>query len=244
MAYNLSWDEDGDRLYETGVDHVVLYPMVKDAETGKYVYGDGVAWNGVTGITESPEGAEANDIYADNMKYLSLISKENWKGTIKAYTYPDEFNRCQGMIPYNALNAFRGYFGQQVRTKFALCWRSLWGNDTVGDSFGYKIHLAYGLTAAPSEMEHATVNDSPEATEFSWEISSVPPTVDEEIKQGTSATTKLDPVSHITILHTCSKIDDILDYLYGTDGGSGVDPTTAKILTPDDLIKFIEGRLS
>ncbi len=238
----ITWDDDGKRLYETGVDRVVLYPML--AAGG---YDDGVAWNGVTGITESPEGAEANDIYADNIKYLSLISKENWKGTIKAYTYPEAFNRCQGMVTYNALNQFRGFFGQQLRQKFALCWRSLWGNDTVGDAFGYKLHLAYGLTAAPSEMDHATENDSPEATEFSWEINSIPPAVTEVIKQGTTATKSLDAVAHITILSTCSKIEDIENYLYGMDDDAeteGDQSTTAKILTPDDLIKFIEGRLS
>lgn len=192
------WDASSKRLFETGVDHVVFYPINSDGS-----FGNGVAWNGVTGITESPEGAEANDIYADNIKYLSLISAENWKGTIKAYTFPDPFYKCQGEYEYFNKDGHTGaglidgiFFGQQKRSKFALSWRSLWGNDTDGDSYAYKIHIAYGLSAAPSERDHATVNDSPEATEFSWEISSIPMGVSTEFTiDGESVEIK--PVSHL-----------------------------------------------
>ena len=165
----LAWDETTKRLFETGVDHVILFPMNDDG-----TYGDGKAWNGVTGITENPDGADANDIYADNLKYLSLISKENWKATIKAYTYPVEFSDCQGEVQYDDGSYDGIFFGQQDRKKFALAWRTLVGNDAQGTAYGYKLHIAYGLTAAPSEKDHATENESPEATEFSWEISSIP----------------------------------------------------------------------
>lgn len=169
----LTWDEAANRLYETGVDHVVLFPMFGTTKTNSS-YAKGVAWNGVTGITESPEGADANDIYADNMKYLSLISVENWKATIKAYTWPREFNRCQGELEYNDGTHMGLFFGQQNHERFGIAWRTIQGNAVKGDSYGYKLHVAYGLTAAPSEKDHATVNDSPEATEFSWELNSIP----------------------------------------------------------------------
>ena len=167
----LTWDAAADRIYETGVDQVVLFPMTGDTVSGMDTdYDEGKAWNGVTGITENPEGADANDIYADNMKYLSLISVENWKATIKAYTWPREFNACQGELEYNDGTHMGLFFGQQDHMKFGLAWRTIVGNAVKGDSYGYKLHVAYGLTAAPSEKDHATVNDSPEATEFSWEL--------------------------------------------------------------------------
>lgn len=242
----LSWDKDGERLFETGVDRVVLYPM-----NSQGVYQKGVAWNGVTGITESPEGAEANDIYADNIKYLSLISKEDWKGTIKAYTFPDEFNACMGNAKRNSIQAF---FGQQSRTKFALSWRSLWGNDVVGDQFAYKVHIAWGLTAAPSEMDHNTENDSPEATEFSWEISSVPPSTNRKIymggaKQAANAVA-LQPCSHVVInsivannggTKTANTLltSTIEPHLYGSGTTAGTnDPA---VYTLDELVKLLRG---
>lgn len=185
----LTWDENAKRLYETGVDHVALFLMNSD---GSYTLGG--AWNGVTGITESPEGADANDIYADNIKYLSLISAENWKGTIKAYTYPRAFNKCQGEYGYDDGTVDGVFFGQQPRTRFALAWRTIVGNAAEGDAYGYKLHIAYGLSAAPSEKDHATVNDSPEATEYSWEINSIPEVPTHEIDGGVP-----DPVSHVVI---------------------------------------------
>lgn len=237
----LIWDADGERLYETGVDRVVLYKM--DAQ-GNYLTGE--AWNGVTGITESPEGADANDIYADNIKYLSMISKENWKGTIKAYTWPEGFNSCMG----NYKKGLAAYFGQQSRSKFALSWRSLLGNDTVGDKFAYKLHLAWGLSAAPSEQDHATQNDSPEAQEFSWEISSVPPQPTKKIKMGgglSPVETEIQPCSHVFVASkiiipgqsqpydNSSLLTTMENKLYGTDN------TTAQIYTLNDLITMLRG---
>ena len=230
----LNWDADGERLFETGVDHVVLYPMNSSG-----VYQEGVAWNGVTGITESPEGADANDIYADNIKYLSLISKEDWKGTIKAYTYPEAFNPCMGNYKKNNIAAF---IGQQSRQKFGLSWRTRLGNDVVGDSFAYKIHLAWGLSAAPSEMDHATQNDSPEAQEFSWEVSSIPPQTsskifvdggtDEENEMALQACAHVYVVSHIIIPGQTAtpnaRLTALENYLYG----QGTDPSTYKPALP------------
>ena len=240
----LTWDATGDRLYETGVDRGVYYAMNDDGS-----YGDAVAWNGLTGVTESPDGADANDIYADNIKYLSLISKENWKGTIKAYTYPVEFNACMGQadIP----DAF-AYFGQQSRTKFGFSWRSLVGNDVKGDKYSYKLHIAYGLSAAPTEMDHATENDSPEAQEFSWEISSIPPTSGIKIyvnggKQ-TANEKLLAAVAHITIYKTVGTgnnsalVTAIENKLYGTDDSEvgADDGTTGTLPSLEDFISFLK----
>lgn len=224
----LTWDETVKRLYETGIDQVVLFPM---DSTG--AYGTGVAWNGVTGVTESPEGADANDIYADNIKYLSLISAENWKGTIKAYTWPKEFNRCQGEWEFDNGTNKGVIFGQQVHQKFGLAWRTIVGNAAEGDSYGYKLHVAYGLTAAPSEKDHTTVNDSPEATEFSWEISSIPEAF---TKMFTGDTDYLKPVSHF-VVESKGNADvyaAIEDLVYGTDESNPTLPT------PDDLVDIIE----
>lgn len=221
----LEWDAEGERLYETGVDRGVLYTL------GNSSYNTGVAWNGLTSVTESPEGADANDIYADNLKYLSMISEENWKGTIKAYTYPNAFNACMGN---GSIAAAKAFFGQQTRTKFGFSWRSLWGNDLLGDKFGYKLHLAWGLTASPSEMDHATKNDSPEAQEFSWEISSIPASTTEKIYMGGTATANqviLKPVAHVVILSTCKKISAIEEKLYGGSSSSATLPTLTSLIT-------------
>ncbi len=236
----LVWDESSKRLFETGVDQVVLYPIVGNT------FAQGVAWNGVTGVTESPEGADANDIYADNIKYLSLISAENWKGTIKAYTFPDEFYPCQGEYEYFNKDGHTGsglidgiFFGQQKRTKFALSWRSLLGNDTDGDAYAYKIHIAYGLSAAPSERDHATVNDSPEATEFSWEISSIPMGVNTKFTIDGEAV-EIKPVSHLVFESKNPMTGDanpkltlIENTLYGYQSG------VATMLTPDGWISLL-----
>ena len=161
----LIWDATGEKLYETGVKQGVLYIM--DAE-GKYP--SGVVWNGLTAVTESPSGAESTPLYADDIKYLNLISAEEFGATIEAYTYPDEFMECDG----SAALVEGAYIGQQPRKTFGLCYRTTLGNDVANDSYGYKLHLIYGALAAPSEKAYATINDSPEAITFSWEVSTTP----------------------------------------------------------------------
>lgn len=161
----LTWDATGERLYETGVDRGVLYPIT----TGS-TYGTGVAWNGLTAVTESPSGAEATALYADNIKYLNLYSAEEFGCTIECYTYPDEFKQCNG----EAELAQGVAVGQQDRKMFGFSYRSLIGNDTEGQSHGYKLHLLYGCMASPSERGYATVNDSPEAITFSYEVTTTP----------------------------------------------------------------------
>lgn len=164
----ITWDETGKRFYETGVDHGVLYPI---SESGKYT--PGVAWNGLTALTETPEGAEIEDLYADNIKYLSLLSAETFGGTIEAYTYPDEFMECDGSKELSA--GVVAY--QQTRKTFGLCYRTVLGNDVDGNDKGYKLHLIYGCKASVSERAYSTINDSPEAITFSWEFKSTPVTV-------------------------------------------------------------------
>lgn len=161
----LVWDKTGERLYETGVKQGVLYPQAADG-----TYPKGVAWNGLTNITETPSGAEATALYADDIKYLNLISTEELGGTIEAYTYPDEFAECDGSAALTA----GVYIGQQNRKTFGLCYRTTLGNDVDSNAYGYKLHLVYGALAAPSEKAYATINDSPEAITFSWEFSTTP----------------------------------------------------------------------
>ena len=160
----IEWDKTGERLYETGVKNGVLYVQ----EAG--VYGNGVAWNGLTAVTESPSGAEATPLYADDIKYLNLLSTEEFGATIEAYTYPDEFAACDG----SAALADGVMIGQQARKTFGLCYRTTIGNDTEGNDHGYKLHIIYGALAAPSEKAYATINDSPEAITFSWEVTTTP----------------------------------------------------------------------
>lgn len=162
------WDQTGERLYETGVKNAVLYLQGSD---GKYT--GGVAWNGVTAITESPSGAEASPLYADDIKYLNLYSVEEFGATIEAYTYPDEFAECDG----SASLATGVMIGQQKRKTFGLCYRTVIGNDVDANDHGYKLHIIYGAMASPSEKAYATINDSPEAITFSWEITTTPVTV-------------------------------------------------------------------
>lgn len=159
----LVWDQVGTRQYETGVDHGVLFPWATNS------YGTGVAWSGLTGVTESPSGADANTLYADNIEYLNLTAAEKFGATIEAYSYPDEFAECDG----SAELAPGVTIGQQTRKMFGFSYRTKIGND-VNEDAGYKIHLVYGAKAAPSERAYATVNDSPEAITFSWEISTTP----------------------------------------------------------------------
>jgi hypothetical protein len=161
----LVWDQSGKRLYETGVDHGVLYPIQTSG-----VYSKGVAWNGLTAVTESPSGADVNDIYADNMKYLGLVGAEKFGATVEAYTYPDEFAECDGSV-----ELVKGAtIGQQNRKVFGMVYRTVIGNDVDGNEHGYKLHLIYGATAAPSEKAYNTINEDPEAITFSWELSTTP----------------------------------------------------------------------
>lgn len=197
------WDQEGKRLYETGVEKCALYP--RDT-TGAYP--KGVAWNGITTVTESPSGAEATPIYADNNKYLNLFSTEELGLTIEAYTYPDEFAECDG-----SASIVEGvYAGQQRRTSFGLAYKTLLGNDVAGTDHGYRLHLVYGCTASPSEKGFSTVNDSPEAISFSWSVTTTPVEV-----------TGLRPTALLTIDSTKvekSKLKALEDVLYGTDSGT------------------------
>jgi hypothetical protein len=169
----LTWDKTGERRYETGVNKGVLY--IPDVAG---VYDDGVAWNGLTTVTESPSGAEATPLYADNIKYLNLISAEEFGATIEAYTYPDEFGQFDGTVSPSA----GVYVGQQARKSFGLAYQTRVGNDLQGSDLGYKIHLIYGATAAPSEKAYATINDAPEAITFSWELTTSPVDVGGNLK--------------------------------------------------------------
>lgn len=165
----LVWDQTGERKYETGVKKGVLYPL---SELG--AYDKGVAWNGLTAVTESPSGAESNPLYADDIKYLDLRSVEEFGGTIEAYMYPDEFAECDG----SASLADGVSIGQQKRKTFGLCYRTVLGNDILGDDYGYKLHIVYGAVVAPSERAYSTINDSPEPITMSWEFSTTPVAVD------------------------------------------------------------------
>lgn len=165
----LVWDQSGKRFYETGVKMGVLY--VQD-ESGAYP--KGVAWNGLTAVNETPSGAEATPLYADDIKYLNLRSAEDFGATIEAYTYPEEFEKCDG----SAELAPGVKIGQQARNAFGLCYRTVVGNDIAGNDFGYKLHIIYGATAAPSEKSYSTINDSPEAITFSWEVNCTPVEID------------------------------------------------------------------
>lgn len=164
----LAWDNVGERLYETGVDHVVLYPINDNNE-----YKPGVAWNGVTNIDESPSGAEPTKLYADNIQYMTMYSAEEYGSTINCYTYPDEFDACNGVADLGD-NVVGASAGQQERKRFGYSYRTKIGNDTQGQDYGYKLHLVYGCSSKPTSKSHGTVNDSPEAAEMSFEITSDP----------------------------------------------------------------------
>lgn len=214
----IEWDQVGERLYETGVDHGVLY--IPD-NAGNYE--DGVAWNGLTTVTESPTGAEANPQYADNIKYLNLVSAEEFGATIEAFTYPEEFGQCDGTaMPEPGIA-----IGQQSRKSFGLCYRTLLGNDTEGTDHGYKLHLMYGGLAAPSEKAFNTINDSPEAITFSWEVTTSPVMV-----------TGLKPTAMLTIDSTKVDADALADLeaiLYGDEAN---DP---RLPLPDEVLDLFVG---
>lgn len=207
----LIWDAVGDRLYETGVRQGVLYPMSNGT------YPKGVAWNGLTAVTESPSGAEPTPLYADDIKYLNLLSAEEFAATVEAYTYPDEFAECDG----SATLASGVTIGQQPRKTFGLCYRTILGNDTENENHGYKLHIIYGAMAAPSEKAYESVNDSPEAITLSWELSTTPVNV-----------TGFKPTASITIDSTKvanGKMEALEKILYG-DGD-----TDARLPLPDEI---------
>ena len=210
----LVWDKTGDRLYETGVKNGVLYIPTAG------VYSKGVAWNGLTAVTESPSGAEATALYADDTKYLSLMSAEEFGATIEAYTYPDEFAACDG----SAELAGGVMIGQQKRSTFGLCYKTTIGNDTEGNDHGYKLHIIYGALAKPSERAYASINDSPEAITFSWEITTTPVNVTGAKPTASLVidSTKADP----------SKLAALEDILYGKDGEPGNEP---RLPLPDEI---------
>lgn len=211
----IAWDETGKRFYETGVDQVVLYP------TSEGAYPKGYPWNGVTAITAKPSGADASALYADNIKYLTLVAAEDFGCTIEAYTYPEEFAECDGsaeLVPGVTI-------GQQARKTFGLAYRTKLGNDTDGQDHGYKIHLVWGGLAAPSESNYQTVNDSPEAITFSWEVSTTPVTV-----KGHK------PCAHMTINSTKldkAKLEKLEEALYGGESSE------AHLPTPDEILALI-----
>ena len=216
----LTWDKTGERYYETGVKQGVLYPIQADGR-----YSKGVAWNGLISVTESPSGAEATPLYADDIKYLNLISNEEFGATIEAYTYPDEFYECDG----SSALADGVMIGQQKRKTFGLCYRTTVGNDVDGNDYGYKLHLIYGCLAAPSEKGYNSINDSPEAITFSWEVSTTPVSV-----KG------FKPTSQITIDSTKiaegkkAKLTELEDILYGKDGDGG-SATGPRLPLPDEV---------
>lgn len=214
----LVWDKTGDRLYETGVKQCVLYPQVSGA------YPKGVAWNGITSVTESPSGAEPSPLYADDIKYLNLMSTEEFGASIEAYMYPEEFEACDGsaeIVPGVSI-------GQQKRQSFGLCYRTIIGNDTESNEHGYKLHIIYGALAAPSEKAYATVNDSPEAITFSWELSTTPVNV-----------TGGNPTASLTIDSTkvnAEKLKALEDILYGSETES----TGPRLPLPDEIATLMK----
>lgn len=219
----IKWDEEGQHLYHTGVSKGVLFPF----DTTANRYGQGVPWNGLKTVTETPEGDENSDIYADNIKYLTLRSAPSFKFTIEAYTYPDEFAVCDGTA-----QLVKGVsLGQQPRTSFAFSYCSKLGNDTKGDAFGELLHIIYGASAAPSERAYNTVSDSPEAISFSWECSTIPVQID-----------GFQPVSIVTIDSSkieAAKYKKLTDKLYGVAavGGGTANPT---LVMPNELRALLQ----
>ncbi len=225
----LVWDKTGERLYETGVDHGVLYPIQAGG-----VYSKGVAWNGLSAVSESPSGAEASPIYADNIKYLNLMSAEEFGATVEAYMYPDEFAECDGSV-----EVVPGMFaGQQSRKTFGLSYRTILGNDVDNNDYGYKLHLIYGALAAPSEKGYSTINDSPEPITLSWEISTTPVAINTVIDGK-----KLKPTACLTFDSTkfdatfMAKLEEIM---YGTEPTTegGTDGVDARLPLPDEILKL------
>lgn len=217
----LEWDQVGERLYETGVDRGVLY-----IPNGSGVYDAGYAWNGLTTVTEAPTGAESSPQYADNIKYLNLVSAEEFGATIEAFTYPEEFGQCDG----TAEGTTGVLVGQQGRSSFGLAYRTRVGNDLDGTDHGYKLHLIYGCLAAPSEKAYSTINDSPEAISFSWEITTTP-----------VAVTGMKPTALLVIDSTAVDSADLADLEEILYGAIGVDP---RLPLPDEVISIFAGAIT
>lgn len=212
----LEWDKTGERLYETGVRQCALYLLGEDG-----AYSNGVAWNGITTITESPSGAEATAKYADDIKYVSMMSVEEFGATIEAYTYPEEFGECDGSSEI----ATGVVVGQQKRKLFGLSYKTVLGNDVKGNDYAYKLHLIYGCMAAPSEKEYASINDDPDAISMSWELTTTPVPV-----------TDRKPTAQITIDSTkadATKLKALEDVLYGTE------TEAAKLPLPDEVVTMM-----
>lgn len=220
----LEWDKIGERLFETGVDRGVLY--VYDSSKEEKNYGPGVAWNGLTSISESPSGAEATKLYADNIKYLNLYSAEEFGATIEAYMYPDEFEVCDGTAEIGSGITI----GQQNRKTFGLSYRTLIGSDTDGNDHGYKLHLIYGCMASPSQKSFSTVNDSPEAITFSWELTTTPVNV---TGFKPTATVVIDSTKFTSEAQKAA-LKKIEDALYGTDDAEAYLPT------PDEIMELVK----
>lgn len=224
VAYALTWDGIGERYYETGTKMGVIYPEASDG-----TYPAGYAWNGLTAVTESPSGADANPLYADDIKYLNLRGTEEFGATIEAYSYPDEFAECDGTaVPTTGV-----YIGQQVRKPFGFSFRSVVGNDTEMNDYGYKLHLIYHATASPSERSYSTVNDSPEAITFSWELTTTP-----------IAVTGYKPISNIIIDSTkvdAVKLAALEQILYGTPASGSTEAVAARLPLPDEVISTLRG---
>lgn len=213
----LVWDKTAERFYETGVDHGVLYVQKADG-----TYDNGVVWNGLTAVTEKPDGAEPNDLYADNIKYASLRSAETFGATIEAYMYPEEFAQCDG----SAAVATGVYIGQQKRKPFGFCYRTLIGNDTATDTDdGFMLHIIYNATASPSEKNHETVNDSPDAVTMSWDLDTTPVAFEDHPNYRPTATITIDSTKC-----DATKLQTLMDTLYGT---ANSEPT---LPSPDDVI--------
>lgn len=222
----LVWDKTGEHYYETGVKNGVLYPM-----SASGTYPKGVAWNGLTAVTESPSGAEPTALYADDIKYLNLMSNEEFGATIEAYTYPDEFAECDG----SASLTEGVYIGQQARKTFGLCYRTTLGNDAKGNDYGYKLHIIYGAMASPSEKAYSTINDSPDAITFSWELSTTP-----------VAVANFKPTASLTIDSTkvnAQKLAALEEVLYGKDGtgeDNSVGAVDPRLPLPDEIATLMK----
>lgn len=220
----ITWDDTGKRIYETGVDHGVLYQSLQDGS-----FGNGVAWNGLSSVSQSPSGAEASPIWADNIKYLNLVSAEEFSASVEAYTYPDEFAECDGSKAL--LDGV--YAGQQTRKRFGMCYRTQIGNDVQNTDYGYKLHLIYNCLAAPSEKSYQTINDSPEAIAFSWEISTTPVSVNMPGVKPT-ATIEIDSTKV-----DATKLAALEDILYGTGEAGSETGTAARLPLPDEVIALL-----